>query len=1111
MLSSSSTTTPPPLHPSTPPQTRLRDRIVVFGGAGMNGTLNDTWLISAPPLQPPLSFSDDPDAPVEDAAPVQELQWELPEVTGTPPSARAYHSSVARLNYAEDGLEQLVVFGGSGSAGRLNDVHILHLPSLHWTAPRCEGTPPSARCWHAAAAIAPPASTAFGMLVFGGVDGYGREQSDCFQLRPLTDVEPPEGAAPADPKGGKGGGKGGGKAAPPPPKGGKGAPPPAETGEPEEDTRPIDFAWDVLPETPYVPVPEPITTFTPAAAPPPGSAVATFALTAVPPMAASAPALGAAPAPSSGSSSGQQLSSTFGGAAGGAAGGGGLRASGSSASLRRASASVAGSTRAVGVGDEVVVIFGPSGVARQGACTPMRRYPKSIVLNDPKLAAKPPPPKLTLKGVKLTRLPPGAIRSAVAAGGASLVVSAAEDDAVISRTRMVVHSSLIPGGSNGPNGEPMLSCDESVTEAGYDGRSHLHLSLVIGGRLVGRLGLGTLLRAESKGSVSRASLVEPHASVAAPGPSDQVGLVQFDWSRVGGPSEPPPLPSLDADGRPIEQLAPTTARGALDAAQYGLGDASDEYRGQFVDGLPHGVGVCNYASGAVYNGQWIGGLRHGQGELKDEHGHVYRGGFANGEQAGLGAWHYADGATYSGPMVGGLRHGRGVYRAADGATYDGEWREGSRNGAGVDTSADKLTTYSGGWKSDLKHGKGKLVQKESLKSERETTFEGEWKEDLRHGHGKLVWPLGDSYVGQWQNDLRNGRGLLRLISGEEYDGKWVGDLRCGEGTCRLPGGELYTGQWSKGGRWGEGTCVYTDGSRYIGQWRGGQRHGVGFFASLDGLDRYEGTWSLDQPHGKGVQQTAEGDVYTGFFHAGERCGRGVLVTQHGDTYDGEWAHGLQDGEGTLVQGDGERYVGKWVAGERCGVGRCEQPSGDVYEGEWARSMKMGFGEMTYALSADPTLGAPGRRAGRRSRASGGAPRVVRGGKGPDAERLPRYSGAWSHDEREGLGRMSFPPPAGAQLARPATATAGRASSAAVPQARTRPGSAVAGLTLSGGEWYEGEWIRGRRHGKGTAVFPNGECYVGDWVEGVRKGVGYLAYRPGQAPVQAQALRSPSKR
>ena len=109
-----------------------------------------------------------------------------------------------------------------------------------------------------------------------------------------------------------------------------------------------------------------------------------------------------------------------------------------------------------------------------------------------------------------------------------------------------------------------------------------------------------------------------------------------------------------------------------------------------------------------------------------------------------------------------------------------------------------------------------------------------------------------------------------------------------------------------------------------------------------------------------------------------------------------------------------------------------------------------------------------------------------------------------NDEREGLGRMSFPPKASAPLVRPATATAARGSAGpAVVPPRSRPGSAVA--TVSGGEWYEGEWLRGRRHGRGAALFPNGECYVGDWIEGMRKGVGTLASRPGEKPVQSQQL------
>ena len=61
---------------------------------------------------------------------------------------------------------------------------------------------------------------------------------------------------------------------------------------------------------------------------------------------------------------------------------------------------------------------------------------------------------------------------------------------------------------------------------------------------------------------------------------------------------------------------------------------ADEYVGAFVNGLPSGDGVCNYASGARYEGQWERGLKHGYGELRDEWGSVYRGGFQDDECSG---------------------------------------------------------------------------------------------------------------------------------------------------------------------------------------------------------------------------------------------------------------------------------------------------------------------------------------------------------------------------------------------------------------------------------------------------------------------------------------------
>ena len=73
----------------------------------------------------------------------------------------------------------------------------------------------------------------------------------------------------------------------------------------------------------------------------------------------------------------------------------------------------------------------------------------------------------------------------------------------------------------------------------------------------------------------------------------------------------------------------------------------------------------------------------------------------------------------------------------------------------------------------------------------------------------------------------------------------------------------------------------------------------------------------------------------------------------------------------------------------------------------------------------------------------------------------------------------------------------RPASAAAPTPKQPPALA---------EWYEGEWRRGLRHGRGTAHYTSGECYVGEWVDGERKGVGSLAHKPGARLVQPVTMR-----
>jgi len=44
--------------------------------------------------------------------------------------------------------------------------------------------------------------------------------------------------------------------------------------------------------------------------------------------------------------------------------------------------------------------------------------------------------------------------------------------------------------------------------------------------------------------------------------------------------------------------------------------------------------------------------------------------------------------------------------------------------------------------------------------------------------------------------------------------------------------------------------------------------------------------------------------------------------------------------------------------------------------------------------------------------------------------------------------------------------------------------------------YTGEYRDGKRHGKGTMIYPDGSKYVGEWKDGLRHGHGLYIYPNG---------------
>ncbi len=97
----------------------LRERLILFGGQGQGGYVNDVWA---------LSLSGNP-------------QWSVLAPGGSPPSPRGAASAVY-----DPPRDRMVVFGGGDGAAMNNNVFALSLGSSpEWTALAVAGAPPAAR------------------------------------------------------------------------------------------------------------------------------------------------------------------------------------------------------------------------------------------------------------------------------------------------------------------------------------------------------------------------------------------------------------------------------------------------------------------------------------------------------------------------------------------------------------------------------------------------------------------------------------------------------------------------------------------------------------------------------------------------------------------------------------------------------------------------------------------------------------------------------------------------------------------------------------------------------------------------------------------------------
>ncbi|KAE9063315.1 hypothetical protein PF010_g29047, partial [Phytophthora fragariae] len=480
--------------------------------------------------------------------------------------------------------------------------------------------------------------------------------------------------------------------------------------------------------------------------------------------------------------------------------------------------------------------------------------------------------------------------------------------------------------------------------------------------------------------------------------------------------------------------------------------------------------------------------------------------------------------------------GHARYTYPNGDEYEGDFVEGMREGYGIYLERASGNLYDGSWLADERHGKGVLTSKASGGY----IYDGEWVHDMRCGQGHSTrrggggTSGGESYTGQWYANHFHGRGVYVNSEGDVYDGEWRDGIRHGAGKLTIVNpvktrpGEMggvvrYVGEWADGKFHGVGSCQYADGSEYSGTFQQGRRHGNGILVLASG-DRYEGHGGKDCVTGRVLPFPKPQEPlvkYSGACRRGRPWGKGTCKFANGAVYSGDWIDGLREGRGICVNPDGAMLEGEWqhsvfVKAVRSpsqfvdvslssntppssprrpsiaaksegetehpmfGFHRHVYPSGDVYEGEFKEGRRDGFGIFTERSTGITYEGqwVQDLRHGNGVLTSGSKDFI--------------YDGAWENDQRCGYGHCVI--------------SGGRETFSG-----QWCGNAFHGIgkyTDAEGSVYEGEFVRGKKHGVGKLTAPvmelqsestethQTEQYSGEWRDGCREGVGDAVFADG---------------
>ncbi len=379
-----------------------------------------------------------------------------------------------------------------------------------------------------------------------------------------------------------------------------------------------------------------------------------------------------------------------------------------------------------------------------------------------------------------------------------------------------------------------------------------------------------------------------------------------------------------------------------------------------------GPGTCTFCCGASYNGWFRNNTEDGQGTYILANGRfMYAGDFHQGKRDGHGRFMLRNEVALSGPLY---------EYYFDGPDFSNDTR--------FDWPTDG--TYSGDWRMDQIHGRGKL------RNWIGETYEGDFIKGTRTGHGKQTWQDGKSYTGYWFNNVRHGLGITKWPNWEVY----LADILDGILLQSRDGdGEDLLSKWPPYGVFTGVSAIDVDSiaedvSRslydvvaqsnnivYSGTYANGVKHGQGSLTLPKDLGVYEGDWENDTMTGRGrftwprLEEEFEGWLLTGkptsgfyrnktharFYEMSPADGseRWTDVPSNGygqfewrgNVYIGQFRNGRFHGNGTLVWAGGKsNYTGEFEDGELDGMGTL-QTENFVYTGSFKDNKLDGNGTM----------------------------------------------------------------------------------------------------------------------------------------------------------------------